>query len=219
MTQLSNTARELVEAVKSGDENETSSLVRQMLSDGADPYDILYGSLLLAMNEIGDNFNTDEVFIAEVLNAAQAWKKGYSLLKNVIVDEGSPLLGRVVIATVEGDVHDIGKNLVSVFLDAAGFEIIDLGVDVSADMIVDAVREYRPDILALSSLLTVTMKYHEVIIQALKDAGLRDGLIIFVGGAPITREYSREIGADFYEKDAASAAEHARKLFAKRGYE
>jgi 5-methyltetrahydrofolate--homocysteine methyltransferase len=215
---LSDTARELVEAVKCGDENKTISLVRRMLSEGADPYEILYGSLLLAMREIGDNFNDDAVFIAEVLNAAQAWKKGYSLLKSIIVDEKTPLLGRVVIATVEGDVHDIGKNLVSVFLDAAGFEIVDLGVDVSADMIVDAVREHRPDILALSSLLTVTMTYHEVIIQALKDAGLRDGLIIFVGGAPITREYSIEIGADYYEKDAASTAEHARRLFAKKGY-
>jgi 5-methyltetrahydrofolate--homocysteine methyltransferase len=208
--------RDLVNAVKSGNANETSALVRRLLSAGADPREVLDRGLLRAMKELGADFNNSEIFIAEVLNAAQAWNQGYAVLRDTVAPAGVELLGRVVIATVEGDIHDIGKNLVGMFLDAAGFEVIDLGVDVPAEAIVEAVRVYRPDILALSALLTVTMKRQELIIRALREAGLRDGLLVFVGGAPVTRAYCSEIGADFYETDAAMAAEYARKLFKRK---
>ncbi|MDR1796506.1 MAG: cobalamin-dependent protein [Clostridiales Family XIII bacterium] len=206
----------LIEAVKTGEAKQTRLLIEQLLADGVDPHDILNKGLLKAMLDLGTEFRNNEIFIAEVLAAGQAWNQGCAVLREVLVDGSAEPIGRVVIATVEGDMHDIGKNLVAVFMNAAGFETIDLGVDVSAQEIVEAVRKYRPDILALSSLLTVTIKQQEIVMRALKDAGLRDGLTVFVGGAPVTREYCRDIGADVYEIDAAAAAKTAQRMFGRK---
>ncbi|MDR2487208.1 MAG: corrinoid protein [Clostridiales Family XIII bacterium] len=208
--------RRLIETVKGGEELEVKLLVERMLEEGVAPTDILYEGLLPAMDELGADFRNNEIFIAEVLKAGQAWNQGCATLRTVLVDGSAEPLGRVLIATVEGDMHDIGKNLVSVFMDSVGFEVIDLGVDVTPDMVVDAVRTHKPDILAMSALLTVTMKNQELVIKALQQAGLREGLTIFVGGAPLTREFCKEIGADYFESDAVAAAKLAQKLFGKR---
>jgi 5-methyltetrahydrofolate--homocysteine methyltransferase len=205
----------LIDAVIAGDAKQTGILVRRMLASGCSPNDVLYNGLLKAMNVLGSEFMNNEVFIAEVIRASQAWNCGYMIMKEAMSDETAKPLGRVIIATVEGDIHDIGKNLVKLFMEAIGVEVVDLGVDTTAEMIVDAVKEHRPDILALSALLTTTMKYQKLIIERLESAGLRDGLIIFVGGAPITREFCKEIGADHFYKDAAEAAEAARLIMEK----
>jgi 5-methyltetrahydrofolate--homocysteine methyltransferase len=201
---------ELSNAVYDGDADSVESLIGQAFEESISAQEILDKGLLDGMNKLGVKFKNNEVFVPEVLIAARALNKGTSLLKAKLVEEGVKPLGKVVIATVAGDLHDIGKNLVKLMLEGAGFAVVDLGVDVSPEKIVAAVKEHEPDILALSALLTTTMAQQGNVIAALRDAGLREDVKVLVGGAPVTEDFANKIGADRYTADAASAAEVAK---------
>jgi 5-methyltetrahydrofolate--homocysteine methyltransferase len=206
---------EISEQVQKGRTNEVVSLVKKALDEGNTAQQILDDGLLTGMSVLGEKFKNNEVFVPEVLMAARALNEGTDLLKEKLIAEDVKPLGKVVIGTVEGDLHDIGKNLVKLMLEGVGFEVLDLGVDVTPGAILTAVKEFNPDIIALSALLTTTMGNQGVIIKALVDAGVRDQVKVMVGGAPITDKFAQEVGADAYTIDAASAAETAKLLVAK----
>ncbi len=197
---------EISAAVEKGRAREISALVSDALSSGAQAGEILNLGLLAGMNIVGDKFRENKIFVPEVMLAARTLNIGLDLLRPSLISEGAKPCGRAVICTVNGDRHDIGKNLVKMMLQGVGFEVIDLGVSASEAKIVDAVREHKPDILALSALLTTTMKSQKTTIDALHKAGLRDSVKVMVGGAPVTAEFAREIGADAYTEDAAEAS-------------
>jgi len=196
-------------AVQTGKAKDVVALVQEALDAGHTAQEILDCGLLDGMSIIGTKFKAGEVFVPEVLIAARALNKGTELLKAKLLEEGVEPIGRAVICTVQGDMHDIGKNLVKMMLEGAGFEVIDLGVDVPAQRIVQAVQEHEPQVLLLSALLTTTMQQQQIVIDALKAAGLRDKVKVMVGGAPVTQNFCDEIGADIYTPDAATAAEVA----------
>jgi len=203
---------DIAELVQKGKAQEVSDLVVQALDEGIGAQQILDEGLLKGMGELGVKFKNNEVFVPEVLIAARALNKGTDTLKEKLVDLDVKSVGRVVLATVAGDLHDIGKNLVKLMLEGSGFEVIDLGTDVPADKIVEAVNEYNPDVVALSALLTTTMAAQADVIKALEAAGIRDKVKVIVGGAPITEAFAKEIGADGYSEDASGAAEQAKAL-------
>jgi 5-methyltetrahydrofolate--homocysteine methyltransferase len=205
---------DIAELVQKGKAQEVSDLVAQALAEGMPAQQILDEGLLKGMGELGVRFKNNEVFVPEVLIAARALNKGTETLKARLVGDDIKSIGKVVLATVAGDLHDIGKNLVKLMLEGAGFEVVDLGTDVSADKIVAAVNDHNPEIVALSALLTTTMAAQGDIIKALKEAGVRDKIKIMVGGAPITESFAKEIGADVYSEDAAQAAQAAKGLLA-----
>ncbi|MDR3304645.1 MAG: corrinoid protein [Clostridiales Family XIII bacterium] len=205
---------DIAELVQKGKAQEVADLVNQALAENISAQQILDEGLLKGMGELGVRFKNNEVFVPEVLIAARALNKGTEVLKAKLVEEDVKPIGRVVLGTVAGDLHDIGKNLVKLMLEGAGFEVIDLGTDVPADKIVAAVGEYNPDIVALSALLTTTMAAQGDAIKALVDAGVRDKVKVMVGGAPITDAFAKEIGADAYTEDASAAAEAAKALIA-----
>ena len=184
--------------------------IKEALEEGVLAADILNDGLLDGMGKLGVKFKNNEVYVPEVLIAARALNKGIELIKPHLIAAGVKPIGKVVLATVKGDLHDIGKNLVKMMLVGAGFEVIDLGIDVPDAKIVEAVREHKPNIVALSALLTTTMGAQGDVIKALKDAGLRESVKVMVGGAPVTQTYCDSIGADAYTSDAASCAEVAR---------
>jgi 5-methyltetrahydrofolate--homocysteine methyltransferase len=193
-----------------------ADLVQKQISEALEAdvkaADILNDGLLDGMGKLGVRFKNNEVYVPEVLIAARALNRGIEMLKPYLIEAGVKPIGKVVLATVKGDLHDIGKNLVKMMLVGAGFEVIDLGTDVSDAKIVDAVREHKPDIVALSALLTTTMAAQGDVIKALKAAGLRESVKVMVGGAPVTQNYCDSIGADAYTADAASCAEVARSF-------
>jgi len=197
-------------ALQKGKRKEVVELVQEALASGISAQEILDNGLLKGMGEIGVKFKNNEVFVPEVLVAARALNSGTELLKEKLVEEGVEPIGKAVICTVKGDLHDIGKNLVKMMLEGAGFEVIDLGVDVSEDKIVETVKESAPQIVLLSSLLTTTMNESQTVVKALEAAGIRDQVKVMVGGAPVTQSFCDEIGADAYTPDAASAAEVAK---------
>ena len=196
-------------AVQNGKAKDVTALVEQGLAGGETAQALLTG-LLDGMSVIGEKFKNNEVFVPEVLIAARALSRGTALLKSQLVEEGVEPVGTAVIGTVQGDQHDIGKNLVKMMLEGAGFAVVDLGVDVSPEAFVAAVKEHKPQIMGMSSLLTTTMGSQKDIIEALKAAGLREQVKIMVGGAPVTQAFCDEIGADGYTADAASAADMAK---------
>lgn len=199
-------------AVSKGRMREIVSLVEAALSDGASPEDILNFGLLSGMEIVSEAFRENKIFVPEVMLAAKTLDAGLSKIRPLLVGESAKPCGKVVICTVDGDRHDIGKNLVKMMLEGAGFEVIDLGVSVPKEKIVSSVKTHKPDIVALSALLTTTMKNQTAVIEALSEAGLRDSVKVIVGGAPVTEEFAREIGADAYAKDASFAAEVAKSL-------
>ena len=202
-------------AVQAGKAKDVVALVQEALDNGNTAQEILDDGLLAGMSIIGAKFKTGEVFVPEVLIAARALNKGTELLKSKLLEEGVEPIGRAVICTVQGDMHDIGKNLVKMMLEGVGFEVIDIGVNVAAETIVQAVREHAPQVLLLSALLTTTMQQQQVVIEALKAAGLRDKVKVMVGGAPVTQSFCDAIGADIYTPDAATAAEVAKSIVRK----
>ena len=206
---------ELSEKVQKGRAKEVVALVTAALEEGIAPDDILNKGLVVGMNVIGEKFKNNEVFVPEVLVAARAMNKGMQTLKPALNKEGIEPLGKCVICTVRGDMHDIGKNLVKMMIEGQGIECIDLGVDVEPQKIVDAVKESGAQLVCLSALLTTTMYGQKDVIDALKAAGIRDQVKVMVGGAPVTQTYADEIGADCYTLDAASAAEAARAYLTK----
>ena len=200
------------EALQKGKAKDVVQFVQEAIDGGIPAQDILDNGLLKGMGVIGAKFKNNEVFIPEVLIAARALNKGTELLKAALLAEGVEPIGKAIICTVKGDLHDIGKNLVKMMLEGAGFAVVDLGVDIAEDKIVEAVKEYSPQILCLSALLTTTLNQQQVVLEALKKDGLRDKVKVLVGGAPVTQSYCDRIGADAYAPDAASAAEVARSF-------
>ena len=180
------------------------------------PYDILTKALVEGMTIVGIDFRDGILFVPEVLMAANAMKSGMSILRPLLAETGAPRVGKVVIGTVKGDIHDIGKNLVSMMLEGAGFEVIDLGINNPVENYIKALEEHKPDILGMSALLTTTMPYMKVVIDAMKDKGIRDDFIILVGGAPLNEEFGKSVGADAYCRDAAVAVETAKELMLRR---
>ena len=201
-------------AVQQGKAKDVVALVQEALDSGATAQQILDEGLLKGMSILGVKFKNNEVFVPEVLIAARALNRGTELLKPRLVEEGVEPIGRVVIGTVKGDLHDIGKNLVKMMLEGAGFAVIDLGVDVSEEKFIEAVKEHKPQILALSALLTTTMNNQQTVIEALKAADLRNKVKVMVGGAHVTQSFCDLIGADAYAPAAASAAEVAKSFVA-----
>ena len=199
--------------LQKGKAKDLSAMVQEELASGVAAKDILNNSLIVGMGIIGDKFKRNEVFVPEVLIAARAMNMALAVLKPALAESGVEPIGTAIICTVKGDLHDIGKNLVKMMIEGTGIKVIDLGVDCSSEKIVDAVRENDAQIVCLSSLLTTTMMYQKDVIDALVNAGLRDKVKIMVGGAPVTQEFAKEIGADYYTPDAASASEVARAIF------
>ena len=195
-----------------GEDQEVAALVQQALDEGTEPSEILQGGLIAGMDEVGRDFKAGDLFVPEVLIAARAMHAGRDVLRPLLAVGDVMSAGKYVIGTVKGDLHDIGKNLVRMMLEGAGFEMVDLGTDVEPQDFVDAVSEHQPQLLGMSALLTTTMVQMKTTIEALEEAGLRDSVKIMVGGAPVTDAYAQEIGADAYAADAASAVDVARSL-------
>jgi len=187
-------------------------LTKKALDEGKKAEDIMNSSLVLAMDIVGEQYDKGEKYVPEMLLSAKAMKAAMELLRPLLVESGVKMRGKIAIGTVEGDLHDIGQNLVSMMLEGAGFEVINLGAETPADTFVESVKENKPDIVGMSALLTTTMLHMPEVIDALKEAGLRDQVKVMIGGAPVTQEYADEIGADGYAPDAASAVKLANKL-------
>ena len=203
---------EISSAVQRGKRKEVAPLVEQALEQGCDPNEILNEGLISAMSIIGDKFSANEIFVPEMLVAARAMSAGTKVLKPYLSEAGAEPLGKAVIGTVQGDMHDIGKNLVRMMIEGKGFEVEDLGVDVSPEQFVDYIQNNDVDIVCLSSLLTTTRPNIGVTIKAIEEAGLRDSVKIMIGGAPVTPAFADEVGADAYTADAGSAAVRAVEL-------
>jgi 5-methyltetrahydrofolate--homocysteine methyltransferase len=195
-----------------GDAQAVAGLVQQALDQGISAGDVLSGGLIAGMDEVGRDFKAGDLFVPEVLIAARAMHAGMAILRPLLAEADVPTAGKFLIGTVQGDLHDIGKNLVKMMLEGAGFETVDLGTDVKPEGFVAAVQEHQPQLLGMSALLTTTMPGMQATIDALQEAGLRDTLKIMVGGAPVTAAFAERIGADAYAPDAASAVDTARDL-------
>jgi 5-methyltetrahydrofolate--homocysteine methyltransferase len=206
---------QLYSAILNGEEKLAFQLAEQALSQGESPADLISRWMIPAMDEVGRLFEAQEYFIPELLLAGRAMKAALEPLRPLLAASGAQPTGRVVIGTVKGDLHDIGKNLVASMLEGAGFEVFDLGIDVPAEKFVEAVRTRNPDIVALSALLSVTMPEMKKTIDALNLAGIRGQVKILVGGAPVTRDYAESVGADGYGDNASSAVTLARSLLGK----
>jgi 5-methyltetrahydrofolate--homocysteine methyltransferase len=200
-----NDLTELQNLVIEGDKSGVEKAVQQALADGISADKILNDGLIEAMNEVGLRFENGDFFVPEMLIAARAMQAGLSLLKPYLVQSGVQAKGKVVIGTVKGDLHDIGKNLVAMMLEGAGFEVIDLGTDVSPEKYIQAVKDHQANIVGMSALLTTTMSNMKMVINSLEQAGLRGYVKVMVGGAPVTDAFAKEIGADGYAPDASRA--------------
>ena len=190
--------------------------VNILLGRGWTPYKVLTIALVEGMRIVGEDFRDGILFVPEVLLSANAMKAGMFILRPLLAATGAPKIGKMVVGTVKGDIHDIGKNLVGMMLEGAGFEVIDLGVNTSVERFLAAIDEHKPEILGMSALLTTTMPYMKVVIQALKDKGIRDDLVVLVGGAPLNEEFAMSVGADAYCRDAAVAVETAQSFMKRR---
>ncbi|GBD43026.1 Methionine synthase [bacterium HR40] len=199
-----------------GLKDEVEEGVRILLERGWQPYRVLTEALVEGMRIVGVDFRDGILFVPEVLLAANAMKGGMAILRPLLAETGAPPIGKMVIGTVKGDIHDIGKNLVAMMMEGAGFEVIDLGINCDVDKFLAALEQHRPQILGMSALLTTTMPYMKVVIDTLVERGIRDDYIVLVGGAPLNEAFAEAIGADAYCRDAAVAVETAKALMAKR---
>ena len=199
-----------------GLKEEIEEAVTILLDRGWTPYDILTQALVAGMKVVGDDFRDGILFVPEVLLAANSMKAGMEILRPLLVETGAPRVGKMVIGTVKGDIHDIGKNLVSMMMEGAGFEVVDLGINCAVEKYLDALEQHKPDILGMSALLTTTMPYMKVVIETMKEKGLRDDYIVLVGGAPLNEAFAQAIGADAYCRDAAVAVDTAKEFVARR---
>jgi 5-methyltetrahydrofolate--homocysteine methyltransferase len=202
----------LYDAILTGDAKTAVAVTKEALAENADPMDMVTKYMVPAMDEVGRRFECEEYFVPELLLAARAMKGALELIRPLLAAQGAEPAGRVIIGTVKGDLHDIGKNLVASMLEGGGFEVVDLGADVSPEKFVDAVKERNANIVCLSALLTVTMPAMKTTIEALNSAGVRDRIKVLVGGAPVTQQYASEIGADGYGENANAAVQLARRL-------
>lgn len=202
----------LAESIIKGKKKDAVEMTQQAINEGIDPQTIITNGLIAGMAVVGAKFKANEFYVPEVLIAARAMKESMVLLKPLLAETGAKPVGIVAIGTVKGDLHDIGKNLVSMMLQGNGFEVLDLGVDVAPEKFVEAIKEQNANIVALSALLTTTMPAMKQTIDAIEAAGVRGGVKIMIGGAPVTQKFSDEIGADGYSPDAASAVDTAKAL-------
>ncbi len=211
---------ELVEQVHDdlydGLQEEIEEATSIFLERGWSPSKVLDEALVGGMNIVGVDFRDGILFVPEVLMAANAMKGGMEILRPLLAETGAPPLGKAVIGTVKGDIHDIGKNLVAMMWEGAGFEVVDIGINKPAEAFIEAVEEHKPDILGMSALLTTTMPYMKVVIDEMTERGIRDDYIVLVGGAPLNEEFGKAIGADAYCRDAAVAVETAKKFIKQR---
>jgi 5-methyltetrahydrofolate--homocysteine methyltransferase len=206
--------KQLYDAVLDGNATAAKTITEQALAQGIDPQRLVSQYMIPAMDEAGRRFECNDYFVPELLIAARAMKSSLDLIRPLLAARGDKPVGKVVIGTVKGDLHDIGKNLVAAMLEGGGFEVTDLGVDVSPEKFLETAREKKADIIALSALLTTTMPSMKATIEAVKNAGLRENFKIMIGGAPVTQKYADEIGADGFSENAAGAVHLARKLVA-----
>ena len=195
---------------------EVEAEVHEFLRRGWTPYQALTRGLVGGMDIVGIDFRDGILFVPEVLMAAKAMKAGMAILRPLLAETGAQQIGTMVIGTVKGDIHDIGKNLVAMMMEGAGFKVVNLGINNDVDKFINAIKEHEPDIVGMSALLTTTMPYMEVVIKALKEQGLRDKVLVLVGGAPLNAAFAEEIEADAYCRDAAVAVDTAKKLIALR---
>jgi 5-methyltetrahydrofolate--homocysteine methyltransferase len=198
--------------LQNGNYIDVPKLTQEALDRGISPEVILSDALVAGMDVVGEKFRRDELFMPEVLIAAKAMQAAMAVLRPRLIETGAKTAGSIVIGTIQGDLHDIDKNLVGMLFEGAGYQVIDLGVDVAPGRFVEAVRTRKPDIVGLSALLTTTMSRMREVIESLMEAGLRDRVKVMVGGAPVTEKFAQDIGADGYSPDAASAVEKARTL-------
>jgi len=200
------------DAILNGAMADTSGFVQEAIDAGLEADVILEEGLIAAMSEIGQKFESGEAYVPEMLISAKSMKFGLELLRPHLVAADVQPVGKVIIGTVQGDLHDIGKNLVAMMMEGAGFEVVDLGADVKPEKIIEAIEEHKPDIVAMSALLTTTMGNMKTVITKMEDAGVKKGICVMIGGAPVTQDYADEIGADGFGIDASQAASLAKKL-------
>ena len=203
----------LAENLINGKAPEVKKLTEEALADGVAPGEVLNDGLIKGMSVVGERFKNNEFYVPEVLIAARAMHAGMDILKPALAASGVKPIGRIMLGTVKGDLHDIGKNLVAMMMEGAGFEVVDLGIDVSPEQFVESAKD-GGGVIAMSALLTTTMTAMKTTVEALEEAGVRDDVKILIGGAPVTQNYADEIGADGYARDAASAADKAKELIA-----
>ncbi len=199
-----------------GLKEEVVEAVNILLGRNWTPYKVLTEALVEGMRIVGIDFRDGILFVPEVLLAANSMKAGMAILRPLLIATGAPRLGKMVVGTVKGDIHDIGKNLVGMMMEGAGFEVIDLGINNSVEKYLAAMEEHKPDILGMSALLTTTMPYMKVVIDTMKEKGIRDDYVVLVGGAPLNEEFAKAVGADAYCRDAAVAVETAKEFMARR---
>ncbi len=205
-------AEKFYTAISQGKVDEVKKITQEALDAGDKAETILIEGLLPAMEQIGIKFKNNEIYIPEVLIAARAMHGGMAILKPILSKSGAAQAAKVIVGTVKGDLHDIGKNLVAMMLEGGGFEVVDLGIDVSSDKFVEAIRKHQPKVVGMSALLTTTMREMKNILEAIQEAGLRKQVKVMIGGAPVTDRFAKEIGADGYAPDAATAVDVAKSL-------
>jgi methylmalonyl-CoA mutase cobalamin-binding domain/chain len=207
---------QLYDETLTGNKPAVLELTNQGLALGLGPETLLYEALIPSLEEVGARFERGDFFVPEMLIAGKAMAGALEILRPLLAETGAQTIGKIVMGTVKGDVHDIGKNLVNIMFEGAGFEVIDLGVQVAPEKFVDAIKEHQPDIVGFSAFLTTTMPMFKANINALQKSGLRDQVIVMVGGAPVTQEYADVVGADGYAADASAAVVRAKELIAQR---
>lgn len=208
--------KEIYDETMLGNGPRVIELTNQGLSEGLTPDELLFEGLIPSLEEVGARFERGDYFVPEMLIAGRAMSGALDILRPLLADTGAETVGTFLMGTVKGDVHDIGKNLVNIMLEGAGFQVIDIGVQVPPEKFIDAIKEHQPDIVGMSAFLTTTMPMFKVNIHELTKAGLRDQVIIMVGGAPVTQEYADAVGADGYASDASTAVRKAKELIAQK---
>lgn len=203
---------DLSKQVIAGNQVKVKEVTQALIDEGSAPLDIINLGLIAGMNIVGSRFKNGEMFVPEVLMAAKSMSAGIEIVKPLIADKDMPSIGKVLLGTVKGDLHDIGKNLVGMMLESGGFTVINMGIDISPEQFIKAVKEHNPDILAMSALLTTTMLHMKDTIELLKEEGLHNKVKVIVGGAPISQDFADEVGADGFAPDAASAVDLCKKL-------
>ncbi len=204
----------LTEAISTGDAKAAVAITQQALAENVDPQELVTNYMIPAMDEMGRRFETGDCFVPELLISARAMKASLALIRPLLAARGAESAGHILIGTIKGDLHDIGKNLVASMLEGAGFDVVDMGVDVGPERILAALQVKKADVVALSALLTTTMPYMRTVIDELKKAGVREQIKVIVGGAPVTQRFADEIGADGYSDNANGAVSLARRLVA-----
>ncbi len=209
---MADVLQKIASSLYAGEADQVAESVQSALDQGMSANEVLQAGLITGMDQVGKDFKAGDLFVPEVLIAARAMHAGMNVLRPLLAASGAPSAGKYIIGTVKGDLHDIGKNLVKMMVEGAGFEVIDLGTDVAPEKFVAAVREHQPGLVGLSALLTTTMMGMKTTVEALQAAGLRDSVKIMIGGAPVTEAFAKQVGADAYAPDAATAVDVARSL-------